>query len=53
MNTLQDRVRGSQIDDTIGDAFGYPIEFIKAYMELHDVILHMADDLYRSEVTKM
>lgn len=53
MNTLQDRIRDSQIGGAIGDALGYPIEFIKAYIELHDVILHMADDLYRSEVTKM
>ena len=53
MNTLHGRVRGSQIGGAICDALGYPIEFIKAYVELHDVILHMADDLYRGEVTKM
>ena len=77
MNTLQDRIRGSLIGGAIGDALGYPVEFIKTYkgiqekygergitrlvpqkqrldnLELQDVILHMADDLYRGEVTKM
>ncbi len=46
MNTIQDKIRGSMVGGAISDALGYPIEFIKTYMELHDVILHMADDLY-------
>ena len=28
MNTLQDRIRGSLIGGAIGDALGYPVEFI-------------------------
>ena len=28
MNTLQDRIRGSLIGGAIGDALGYPIEFM-------------------------
>ena len=28
-------------------------QFFRDDLELHDVILHMADDLYRGEVTKM
>ena len=70
MNTLQDRIRGSLIGGAIGDALGYPVEFIYSFeeiqqrygyedipqffkddLELHDVILHMADDLYRREVS--
>jgi ADP-ribosylglycohydrolase len=98
MNRIQDRIRGSLIGGAIGDALGYPVEFINSYtgiqyrygergitrldieqksgkavisddtqmtlftangllykddLELHDLILHMADDLYLGEVTKM
>ena len=28
MNTLQDRIRGSLIGGAIGDALGYPVEFV-------------------------
>ena len=28
MNTLQDRIRGSLIGGAIGDALGYPVEFM-------------------------
>lgn len=31
MNTLQDRIRGSLIGGAIGDALGYPIEFIYSF----------------------
>ena len=31
MNKLQDRIRGSLIGGAIGDALGYPIEFIFSY----------------------
>ena len=31
MNTLQDRIRGSLIGGAIGDALGYPVEFIFSY----------------------
>ena len=41
MNTLQDRIRGSLIGGAIGDALGYPVEFIYSF------------DLYRGEATKM
>ena len=31
MNTLQDRIRGSLIGGAVGDALGYPVEFISSY----------------------
>ena len=31
MNTLQDRIRGSFIGGAIGDALGYPVEFIDSF----------------------
>lgn len=31
MNTLQDRIRGSLIGGAIGDALGYPVEFINSF----------------------
>lgn len=31
MNTLQDRIRGSLIGGAIGDALGYPVEFIDSF----------------------
>ena len=31
MNTLQDRIRGSLIGGAIGDALGYPVEFISSF----------------------
>ena len=31
MNTLQDRIRGSLVGGAIGDALGYPVEFISSY----------------------
>ena len=34
MNTLQDRIRGSLIGGAIGDALGYPIEFIYTFGEI-------------------
>ena len=52
MNTIQDRIRGSLIGGAIGDALGYPMEFTEN-LEMHNLILHMADDLYRGKVTKM
>lgn len=35
MNTLQDRIRGSLIGGAIGDALGYPVEFIHSFGEIH------------------
>ena len=32
MNTLQDRVRGSLVGGAIGDALGYPVEFIYSFV---------------------
>ena len=34
MNTLQDRIRGSLVGGAIGDALGYPVEFISSYGEI-------------------
>lgn len=34
MNTLQDRIRGSLIGGAIGDALGYPVEFIYSFEEI-------------------
>lgn len=51
MATSQDRIRGS----LIGAAIGYETipQFFKDDLEMQDLILNMADDLYRGEVTKM
>jgi ADP-ribosylglycohydrolase len=46
---------GAITGNILGAAVGYdaiPQKF-KDELELHDVILHMADDIYRGEVTKM
>ena len=39
----------------LGAAIGYETipQYYKDDLEMHDLILHMADDLYRGEVTKM
>ena len=34
MNTLQDRIRGSLIGGAIGDALGYPVEFIHTFKQI-------------------
>lgn len=34
MSTLQDRIRGSLIGGAIGDALGYPVEFIYSFEEI-------------------
>lgn len=34
MNTLQDRIRGSLIGGAIGDALGYPVEFIYSFEDI-------------------
>ncbi|MBO6254594.1 MAG: ADP-ribosylglycohydrolase family protein, partial [Bacteroidaceae bacterium] len=46
---------GAVTGNILGAAVGYEAipQFFKDDLELHDVILHMADDLYRGEVTKM
>ena len=46
---------GAVTGNILGAAVGYEAipRFFKDDLELHDVILHMADDLYRGEVTKM
>ena len=31
MNNLQDRIRGSLVGGAIGDALGYPVEFVNSY----------------------
>lgn len=36
MNTLQDRIRGSLIGGAIGDALGYPVEFIYSFEEIQN-----------------
>ena len=46
---------GAVTGNILGAAIGYEVipQFFKNDLELHDVILHMADDVYRGEVTKM
>ena len=46
---------GAVTGNILGVAVGYEAipQFFKNDLELHDVILHMADDLYRGEVTKV
>ena len=46
---------GAVTGNILGAAVGYKAipQSFKDDLELHDVILHMADDLYRGEVTKM
>ena len=46
---------GAVTGNILGAAVGYEAipQFFKDDLELHDVILHMADDLYHGEVTKM
>ncbi len=46
---------GAITGNILGAAVGYEAipQFFKDDLEMHDLILHMADDLYRGEVTKM
>ena len=46
---------GAVIGNILGAAIGYEAipQFYKDDLEMHDLILHMADDLYRGDVTKM
>lgn len=46
---------GAITGNILGAALGYEAipQFYKDDLELHDVILHMADDLYRGEITTM
>jgi len=46
---------GAVTGNIIGAAIGYESipQFYKDDLEMHELILHMADDLYRGEVTKM
>lgn len=46
---------GAVCGNILGAAIGYEAipQFFKDDLEMHDLILHMADDLYRGEVTKM
>ncbi len=46
---------GAVTGNILGAALGYEAipQFYKDDVELHDLILHMADDLYRGEVTEM
>ena len=36
MNTLQNRIRGSLIGGAVGDALGYPVEFVYSFKEIQD-----------------
>jgi ADP-ribosylglycohydrolase len=46
---------GAVTGNILGAAIGYEAipQYYKDELEMHDLILHMADDLYRGEVTKM
>ena len=46
---------GAVTGNILGAAIGYEAipQFYKDDLEMHDLILHMADDIYRGEVTKM
>lgn len=46
---------GAVTGNILGAAIGYDAipQFYKDDLEMHDLILHMADDLYRGEITKM
>ena len=46
---------GAVTGNILGAAVGYEAipHFYKEDLEMHDLILHMADDLYRGEITKM
>ena len=46
---------GAVIGNILGAAIGYEAipQFYKDDLEMHDLILHMANDLYRGDVTKM
>lgn len=46
---------GAVTGNILGAAIGYEAipQFFKDDLEMHDLILHMADDLYRGEITKM
>jgi ADP-ribosylglycohydrolase len=46
---------GAITGNILGAALGYEAipQFYKDDLESHDLILHMADDLYRGEITKM
>ena len=46
---------GAVTGNILGAAIGYDAipQFYKEDLEMHDLILHMADDLYRGKVTKM
>lgn len=46
---------GAVTGNILGAAVGYEAipQFYKDDLEMHDLILHMADDLYQGEVTKM
>ena len=46
---------GAVTGNILGAAVGYDAipQFFKDDLEMHDLILHMADDIYRGEITKM
>ena len=56
INYIGDRIGDSLVTGNIlGAAVGYEAipQFYKDDLEMHDLILHMSDNLYRGEVTKM
>ena len=38
MESLQDRIRGSLIGGAIGDALGYPVEFIDSFKGIQTLL---------------
>ena len=53
--TDKDTLGATMTEVILGAAIGYEAipKFFLDDLELHDVILHMADDLYRGEITEM